>query len=193
MTIAPEMLLPPSAMPWGRSVEDRIAETDARIAYQLSADSGDAASTRAAADSISERLGELEKVMGISRYDLAPFSIPYSGVPIGGDPILIFTPTWNINVASTVETISAIIKLKMSDSTGTSLGPRAGRMLFRAGRDSTISQGQYSTEVSPLPRTLMLTTPAQHPFQVSAGFQSSAISGGTLTGYGELTLVFYGR
>ena len=193
MTIAPEMLLPPSAMPWGRSVEDRIAETDARIAYQLSADSGDAASTRAAADSISERLGELEKVMGISRYELAPFSVSHSGVPIGGSPILIFTPTWNINVASTVEKISAIINLKVSDSSGTGIGPRTGRMIFNVGDESAISQGQYNQSLATIPRNLMLTVQARHPLQLSAGFQYGSAAGGTLSGHGDLTLVFYGR
>ncbi len=194
MTIAPEMLLPPSAMPWGRSVEDRIADADARIGYQFSVDNGDAASTRAAADSISERLGELEKVMGISRYELAPFSVPYSGVPLGGDPIIVYTPTWNINVPSTAESLSVILQLELTDSSGSGIGPRLGAAIFRAGSTSSISQvNNYDASITPYPRSMMATVPAEHPLQVSAGFRSANISGGTLSGTGRLTLVVYGR
>lgn len=193
MTVAPEMLLPPSAMPWGRSVEDRIADTDARIGYQFSVDNGDAASTRAAADSISERLGELEKVMGISRYELAPFSVPYSGVPLGGDPIIVYTPTWNINVPSTVETISAILQLELSDGSS-GIGPRLNNGIFRVGSSMFISQlSNYDASVLPYPRSMMATVPAEHPLQVSAGFRSANLTGGTLSGTGMLTLVMYGR
>lgn len=190
---APAMNLPESAMPWGRSVESRIADVDVRIAQQFSSDNGDAASTRAAADSISEQLGELEKVIGISQYELAPFSAPYSGVPLGGTPIIVNTPTWNINVPSTVETISAIVNLEMSDSSGAGTGPRLGRALFRVGGFSSISQINSDSSIATYPRSMMATVPAVHPLQVSVGFQHSGTASGSLSGSGLLTLIFYGR
>lgn len=189
----PEPNLPPHSMPWGRSVDDRIGETELRILAQASDDTSDAATTRAAADSISEQLGELVSVMGISRYALPSFSVSYPGLPLGSDPVLVTPPTWFLNVAEGPEFMSVILRLWLSDSAGTSLGPKNGALLFQAGSISGLFQSTDNPATQPMPRSAMLTVPMIHPLPLSASFRWGGTTGGTLTGRGEATLVMYGR
>lgn len=190
----PEPNLPPHSMPWGRSVDDRIGETELRILAQASDDTSDAATTRAAADSISEQLGELVSVMGISRYALPSFSMSYPGLPIGADPVLVTPPTWFLNVAEGPEFMSVILRLWLSDSAGTSSGgPKNVDLLFQAGSMSGIFPNTGNPETQPMPRSAMLTVPMIHPLPLSVSFLWGGTTGGTLTGYGEATLVMYGR
>ena len=189
----PEPNLPPHSMPWGRSVDERIAETELRLLAQASDDTSDAATTRAAADSISEQLGELVSVMGISRYDLPSFSISYPSIPIGGAGVLLTPPTWYLNVASGPEFISVILRLWLSDSAGASRGPKNGNMLFEAGGESALIQSSDNPEAQPMPRSAMLTVPMVHPMPISISLLWGGTTSGTLTGRGEATLVMYGR
>lgn len=189
----PEPNLPPHSMPWGRSVDERIGETELRVLAQASDDTSDAATTRAAADSVSEQLGELVSVMGVSRYDLPPFSISYPSIPIGGAGVLLTPPTWYLNVAGGPEFISVILRLWLSDSAGTSRGPKNGNMLFEAGEEGALIQSSDNPEAQPMPRSAMLTVPMVHPMPISISLLWSGATGGTLTGRGEATLVMYGR
>lgn len=200
MTVAPDMLLPPSAMPWGRSVEDRLSGAE-RFAFGLepseSAASGSAGA--AAVDGMSEQLSVLSRLTRIDQYTIPPFSVTYSGNPIGDPPGIVELPTWHLNIPPSAELVTVIISLDTAD-TNDAATPLAGRkMAYKLGwqvflsMEAVLQNGNPALSSSQVVRSAMATVPATHPLPVTIAFQHSAITGGTLSGGGSITAIAYGR
>lgn len=188
----PNPNLNPEAMPWARSVEQRIDEllTVAQQNDWLSA--SDSSQASASADGIAAQIAELDSVSQVVSYAMPPFSMGYAGIPIGGTARQIDTPVWSLNIPPWATRVSVITNANVTDTSYPMLGPRGGRMALSVSGEASILQGQYDTDANPLPRTAMLTVNASHPLRVSLSFLSTSTSSGTLSGSGKITLVLYG-
>ena len=198
MTIAPEMLLPPSAMPWGRSVESRILELE-----NLGVNSGlhveaNAAAGNSSLDGLIERVSELSKLTRIDKYDIPPFSVTYAANPIGTNGV-VELPTWYLNIPPTAEFVTVLTFINTFD-TNPAINPLAGRKMgYRVGSmrstsmEAVMRPGNPSLASGQVVRSAMLTVPAEQPLAVQLAFQHSAITGGTISGTGSVTAILYGR
>ena len=184
-------------MPWGRSVEQRISDHAARSEARLASVASSASSS--GQDAVAERLGELLKLTRIDRYDIPQFTQSYSGNPIG-DVTVVELPTWNLNIPSTAEVATVITHLDIFDSNSAfvvlpaaQMGYRIGGNRFNFPRVMTRSDGNPALQTGRVVRSAMATVNAFHPMPVQVAFQHSAITGGTMTVNGSITVVMYGR
>lgn len=114
----PKLVLPSSAMPWGRWVEDKSRSVEQAIARERQDNSSTGSQFRARADLMERQIAGVPSVADIQELNIPTFSVsrstPPSQRPVYGSPLYAFSPprpdrTYSVSVIAVIRASGANI------------------------------------------------------------------------------------